>query len=211
LIMRVRKGELVLLMAWLGMAPVWAQTASTPATAAPASAAPAPASGSRMPTRVTIDSDDLEWVDDYAIYTGHVFLTAGAMQLRGDRMEIRQVSDRQFEARVTGAPAHLHHDGTTLGRDGEVLPVDGTSRELTYDSRQQLITLTGDVVLQRGRDEIRGENIRYDIAQRRIQAVGPQNGQVRIVIEPPPELEKSMEDHNVTTVPQEKTPEEKPR
>lgn len=209
--MRVREGGLALAVAWMAAGPAWAQTVAADAAAPAAAPAAQPASSSRAPNRVTIDSDDLEWVDDYAVYTGHVLLTAGAMQLRGDRMEIRQVSARQFEARVTGAPAHLHHDGTALGKDGEVLPVDGTSRELTYDSRLQLITLTGNVVLQRGRDEIRGENIRYDIAQRRIQAVGPQNGQVRIVIEPPPELEKSMEDHNLTTVPQEKAPEEQPR
>jgi lipopolysaccharide export system protein LptA len=160
--------------------------------AAPAAATPAPTGESdaallRPTGPVTVTADRAEWEKGGAmVYTGNVRLASDNLQLSGDRLELRQFEDRQFEAKVSGAPAVLQHAGVSVEQGEPALPVEARAALLTYDSRSSTVEVSGKARLQRGTDEITGENIRYDVARRRIQASGSNGGQVRIVIQPPP-------------------------
>ncbi len=136
---------------------------------------------------VTITADRAEWEQDGAmIYSGNVLLTSDTLKLVGDRLELRQFAGGEIEARITGNPARMDHPGL-IEKNGEPgPPVSAQARTLTYDSRSSMVDLTGNGRLTRGQDAIDGEDIRYDVAARRIRALGGQNGQVKIVIQPPP-------------------------
>lgn len=136
---------------------------------------------------VTISADRAEWEKGGAmVYTGKVQLESGELKLTGDRLQLRQLGDGQFEAKVSGDQAALDHKGI-LDRDGKVgPPVHAQANLMTYDSRAEQVELSGGALLRRGTDKINGENIRYDVARRRIEAGGGPKGQVRIEMQPPP-------------------------
>lgn len=136
---------------------------------------------------VTVTADRAEWEQNGAmVYSGNVQLSSDTLKLRGDRLELRQFDGGQFTASVTGKPARLDHPGLkdksgTLGP-----PVSAEARTLNYDSRNSLVDILGNAHLARGKDQIDGDNIRYDTAARRITAAGGEGGRVKIVIQPPP-------------------------
>lgn len=163
------------------------------AQASPGASAPADAAASserrarlRPSGPVTVTADRAEWEKGGAmVYTGKVKLVSDDLELNGDRLELRQSSDGEFEARVSGAPALLDHAGVSAQEGEPALPVRARASTLIYDSREEVVEVAGNANLQRGTDEISGETIRYDVVRRRIQATGSEGGQVKIVIQPP--------------------------
>ena len=145
-------------------------------------------SASLRPTGpVTIRADKAEWEKGAAmVYTGNVRLESGELNLAGDRLELRQFAKGEFEAKIGGGPAKLDHKGVRDEKGQPGPPVHAEARMLTYDSRNDIVEVNGAAVLNRGGDLMRGENIRYDVANRRIQAEGGTDGQVEFTIQPPP-------------------------
>ena len=143
---------------------------------------------------VKITADRAEWAKGgQMVYTGNVRLDSGDLKLSGDRLTLKQYEDGQFEAKVDGKPAMLDHAGlAAVGSKGnERPPVSARATQLTYDSREEIVDVSGEALLTRGTDKITGENIRYDVAQRRIEAKAAEGGQVQIELQPPPRKPKS--------------------
>lgn len=136
---------------------------------------------------VTVTADRAEWEQNGAmIYSGNVQLSSDTLRLKGDRLELRQLAGGQFTANVTGNPARLDHPGLKE-KNGQIgPPVSADAKTLNYDSRTSMVDILGNAHLMRGKDQIDGDNIRYDAAARRIKAAGGTGGQVKIVIQPPP-------------------------
>lgn len=160
-------------------------------------------SASLRPTGpVTIRADKAEWEKGAAmVYTGNVRLQSGDLNLSGDRLELRQFAKGEFEARISGAPSKLDHTGLRDEQGQTGPPVHAEARMLTYDSRSDIVEVAGAAILNRGGDLMRGENIRYDVAHRRIQAEGGAGGQVEFTIQPPPRESGSAEPDKGETVP----------
>lgn len=137
----------------------------------------------RISGPVTITAKTGEWQDGVMIYTGDVVMISKTLELRGARMEMRQAGGKKapFEITLTGSPATMKHLGATA-QDPEV---NGRGSKLVYRSATQTIDLSGQAHLERGKDELNGEQVRYDVAARRVQASGGDKGQVRIVIDVP--------------------------
>ena len=137
----------------------------------------------RISGPVTITAKTGEWQDGVMIYTGDVVMISKTLELRGARMEFRQAGGKKapFEITLTGSPATMKH----LGATAQDPPVNGRGNRLVYRSASQTIELTGVARLERGKDELEGEQVRYDVAARRVQASGGDKGQVRIVIDVP--------------------------
>lgn len=129
---------------------------------------------------VTVTAKTAELVQgNSAIYTGNVVLTSSTLKLDGDRVELKQYPGGQYEARITGGPAHMNHAGA--GADNP--SVAAHAKTLNYDTRNGVLDLIGDAYILRGSDEITGDTIRYNVNERRIQAGGG-DGQVKIIIQP---------------------------
>ena len=144
-------------------------------------------SGKKSPQRVsgpiTITAKNGEWQDGNMIYTGDVVMISKTLELRGARLELQQSGGKKnpYVITVTGSPATLKH----MGQTAQDPIVNGRSKTMIYRSATQNIQLTGDAHLEREKDELNGDDIRYDVATRRVQANGGDKGQVRIVIDVP--------------------------
>ncbi len=137
----------------------------------------------RVSGPITITAKNGEWQDGVMIYTGDVVMLSRTLELRGARLELQQSGGKKnpYVITVTGGPATLKH----LGNTAQDPAVNGRAKTMIYRSATQNIQLTGDAHLEREKDELNGDDIRYDVANRRVQASGGEKGQVRIVIDVP--------------------------
>lgn len=137
---------------------------------------------------VTVTATSVDWAKNgLMVYTGNVKLSSDTLNMDGDRLELEQLGDGQYRAKITGAPAHLLHTGVPAADNGGQSdpPVTARGKQLNFDSQSGLADVIGDAKVTRGEDEITGETIHYNVNERRIQAAGGTGGQVRIVIQPP--------------------------
>jgi lipopolysaccharide export system protein LptA len=136
---------------------------------------------------VTVTADRAEFQQGgLMLYTGNVLLVSDTLKLSGDRLELIQTAEGQYEAKIKGNPAHLDHAGYTDAQGKQFPPVSAQATTLAYNSLNGVVDVQGRARMTRGKDEINGEQILYNALERRIQAAGGENGQVRIVIQPPP-------------------------
>jgi lipopolysaccharide export system protein LptA len=134
--------------------------------------------------RVTIDD-----AKQIAVFEGNVLLTQGTMQIRGERMEVRQDKDGFKQGTTTGNPAHFRQK-----REGFDEYIEGWADRIEYDGRAETLQMFNRAQLKRGQDEVRGNFISYDARTEFFQAtggakptapVGP-GERVRAVIQPKP-------------------------
>lgn len=142
----------------------------------------APSTQDLKPTGpIDITADHLESVvGNTAVYTGNVKLVSNTLKLDGDRLELRQYPNRQYEAHLTGNPGHMSHAGA--GPDNP--PVDARAKVLNYDMRNGYVDLIGDAYLKRCNDTINAETMRYNVATHSYDATRGNDGQVHIVLQP---------------------------
>lgn len=137
----------------------------------------------RVSGPITITAKNGEWQDGTMIYTGDVVMISKTLELRGARLELHQDGGKKspYEITITGSPATMKH----LGATAQDPVVNGHAAKMVYRSGSQNIQLTGNAHLERNKDKLDGEDVRYDIGARRVQASGGSQGQVRIVIDVP--------------------------
>ena len=132
--------------------------------------------------RVTIDD-----ARRTALFEGNVVLTQGTLEIRGDRMEVRQDKEG-FQYGITwGGPAHFRQK-----REGYDEYIEGWAERIEYDGRAESMQMFNRAQLKRGQDEVRGNYISYDAKSEFFQvtggakdaASGSPEGRVRAVIQP---------------------------
>lgn len=135
--------------------------------------------------RVTIDD-----AKQTALFEGNVLLTQGTMQIRGDRMEVRQDKEGFRFGTTWGNPAYFRQKRESFDEY-----IEGWAERIEYDGRAETLRMFSRAQLKRGPDEVRGNTISYDARTEFFQVIGggakaaaPNNpeGRVRAVIQPKP-------------------------
>jgi lipopolysaccharide export system protein LptA len=150
---------------------------------------------------MNIEADSLRYDDlkQVSVFNGRVLLTKGSIQIRADRLEVRQDPDGFQFGVATGAPdkpAFYRQKREGLDEfiegEGETISYDGRADTVTFARRAQLRRLRGSLLA----DEITGGNIVYEnltdlftvdgIAKNGTSgALG--TGRVRVMLTPKPE------------------------
>ena len=124
-----------------------------------AGAAPAGAEKADREKPINLEADRVS-IDDakqLAIFEGNVVLTQGTMQIRGDRMEVRQDKEG-FKYGITwGNLAYFKQK-----RDGYDEYIEGWAERIEYDGRAETMQMFNRAQMRRGEDEVRGNYISYD-------------------------------------------------
>jgi lipopolysaccharide export system protein LptA len=152
-------------------------------------AAPAAAEKADRDKPVNLEADRVT-IDDArqtALFEGNVVLTQGTLQIRGDRMEVRQDKDGFQHGTTWGGPAQFRQK-----REGYDEYIEGWAERIEYDGRAESMQMFSRAQLKRGQDEVRGNYISYDAKSEFFQVTGgaksaapnDPGGRVRAVIQP---------------------------
>lgn len=135
--------------------------------------------------RVTIDD-----AKQVANFEGNVVLSQGTLQIRGDKMVVRQDAEGFQFGVATGNPASIRQK-----REGYDEYIEGFAERIEYDGKAERVQMFNRAVMKRGLDEVRGNYISYDATTEffRVTGGGKQaatannpEGRVRAVIQPKP-------------------------
>ena len=133
--------------------------------------------------RITVDD-----ANKVHILEGRVILTKGTMQLRAEKLVVTQNADGFQKGVATGGPNGLAY--FRQRRDGSDEYVEGEAERIEYDERNERTDLYNRAWMKSGKDEVRGQFIRYDARIENYTVTnsgGPaagSDGRVRAVIQP---------------------------
>jgi len=137
--------------------------------------------------RVTIDD-----AKQVATFEGNVVLSQGTLQIRGDKMVVRQDAEGFQFGIATGNLASFRQK-----REGLDEYIEGFAERIEYDGKAERVQMFNRAVMKRGLDEVRGNYISYDATTEffRVTGGGKQaatannpEGRVRAVIQPKPKV-----------------------
>ena len=137
--------------------------------------------------RVTIDD-----AKQVATFEGNVVLTQGTMQIRGDKMVVRQDAEGFQYGVATGNLANFRQK-----REGIDEYIEGFAERIEYDGKAERVQMFKRAVMKRGMDEVRGDYISYDATTeffrvngggKQVGTAGNPDGRVRAVIQPKPKV-----------------------
>lgn len=135
--------------------------------------------------RVTIDD-----AKQVATFEGNVVLSQGTLQIRGDKMVVRQDAEGFQFGVATGNLASFRQK-----REGYDEYIEGFAERIEYDGKAERVQMFNRAAMKRGLDEVRGNYISYDATTEffRVTGGGKQaatannpEGRVRAVIQPKP-------------------------
>lgn len=145
------------------------------------------------PVNIEADRVDLDDAKKEATFEGNVTLTQGTLQIKGDRIVVKQDADGFQYGIAFGKPASFRQK-----REGFEEYIEGYSERLEYDGKVDKMQMFTNAMIQRGGDEVRGDYIAYNAVTEFFQVIGggkstgtagnPQ-GRVRAVIQPKPKPE----------------------
>jgi len=133
--------------------------------------------------RVTVDD-----AKQLATFEGNVVLTQGTLQIRGDRMEIRQDKEGFKYGTTWGNLAYFRQK-----REGLDEYIEGWAERIEYDGRADKMQMFNRAMMKRTEDEVRGNYISYDGQTEFYQVIGggPKaatannpDGRVRAIMQP---------------------------
>ncbi len=136
-----------------------------------------------QPIDLEADSAEIDDKRGVSIYTGHVEITQGSMHIRADKLVVEQHRGKGTRLIATGRPMHFRQ----LPAPGKP-PVRGHALRAEYDTGSELLILSGNAVLQQGKDRFANDRIVYDRVKGVVRAGRSAKGKtrVRITIDPNP-------------------------
>ena len=95
--------------------------------------------------------------DGDAVLTGNVVITQGTMHVTADRAVIKRKDGEIDEIVLTGAPSTL----SQVNDNGETM--DARAQQIIYTLSNNMMVLTGSVVVTQPRGNLTGETIKYNL------------------------------------------------
>ena len=142
------------------------------------------------PVNLEADKVTIDDAKRIAVFEGNVVLRQGSLEIRGDRMEVRQDKDGFKFGTAWGNRAYFRQK-----REGFDEYIEGWAERLEYDGRAETMKMFDRAQVKRGHDDIRGNFISYDAKSEFYQVIGGgkqaadvkhSGGRVRAVIQPKP-------------------------
>ena len=130
-------------------------------------AAPAKTTDRNAPMDVEADRTDAMLGDDSdSILSGNVRITQGTLEVGADKAVIQRKAGDISQIVLTGSPATLKQ----VSDNGE--PMNARASQIVYTMSTDIVVLTGDVVIEQPRGNLRGQTIKYDLSTGRLDGGG---------------------------------------
>lgn len=138
--------------------------------------------GQREPVTIEADSAVFDERQGQSIYTGHVVITQGGMQIRADEVTVYTKENELKRIVARGEPVRFRRQ-----REGEK-EILGEARRLDYHADTEHLLLQDRAWLTQGGNRFSGQRIEYDMPRERVSAAQGEDGsqRVRVTIQPKP-------------------------
>ncbi len=127
----------------------------------------------------------LNFSDSIWTFEGNVRIDINTAKIRSESATLVFKNHTLQSARVTGSPARFSDIGPDSGK-----PIEAHADEFEYDLSAFTVRFSGDARIAEGDNEVTGADLKYDLADKRINFQGnPENDErVRITIVPDEDL-----------------------
>jgi len=134
----------------------------------------------REPVTIEADSAVFDERKGQSIYTGHVIIIQGGMQIRADEVTVYTEEDALQRIVASGEPVHFRQQ-----REGEK-EIHGEARRLDYRADDEHLLLQDQAWLTQGGNRFSGQRIEYDMQRERVTAAQAVDGsqRVKVTIQP---------------------------
>jgi len=134
----------------------------------------------REPVTIEADSAVFDERQGQSIYTGHVVITQGGMQIRADKVTVYTEEDALQRIVATGEPVRFRQQ-----REGKK-EIHGEARRLDYRADDEHLLLQDQAWLTQGGNRFSGQRIEYDMLRERVTAAQAEDGsqRVKVTIQP---------------------------
>jgi lipopolysaccharide export system protein LptA len=122
-------------------------------------------------------TDSLLTENGDTVLSGGVTITQGTLEVKSDQAVIHRKNDEMSQVVLTGSPATLKQ----VNDNGE--PMNARAAKIVYTLDSDLVVLTGGVVIEQTRGNMRGESVTYDLKTGRLNGGGG-GGRVKMTILP---------------------------
>lgn len=131
----------------------------------------------QQPMHIGADASEAVLKDDgQAILRGNVSIVQGTLKIGADDATITRKAGEVSRAELQGKPATIEQALDSGGM------MKARANKIDYDVANEVVVLTGGVVVTQPEGDMRGENIRYELNTGRLQGGG--QGRVEMTIQP---------------------------
>lgn len=137
------------------------------------------------PTQVEANRMTSDEARRISIFEGNVVLTKGTLQLKAERVVVREDADGFQYATATGDRVRLRQKSDPrAGQEG--VWIEGEAGRIEIDGKNERIELHGNAHVTRDKDEVSGNDILYDQRSEFFSVSSPRDapGRVTAVIQP---------------------------
>ena len=121
------------------------------------------------------------------VFEGNVVVTRGTLNIRADRIVVRQDAEGNQFATATGNPVRFRQRQDAKPPEKEGVWMDGEAKRIELDEKSGKIELFEDARVNRGGDEVKGNYILVDQRSDFFTVTpGRGDGRVRATIQPKP-------------------------
>jgi len=121
------------------------------------------------------------------VFEGNVVVTRGTLNIRADRIVVRQDAEGNQYATATGNPVRFRQRQDAKPPEKEGVWMEGEAKRIELDERSGKIELYEDARVNRGGDEVKGNYILVDQRSDFFTVTpGRGDGRVRATIQPKP-------------------------
>lgn len=128
-----------------------------------------------QPVYVEADGVDIDDRSGISIYKGNVVLTQGSIVIKADKVTVTQKANQTDHIEAVGNPVTFKQD-----TEGEKGAIKGRSKKTEYSANSEIIYMTGDAVLNQGKDTFKSDKITYDRARAVVKAGASAKGKERV-------------------------------
>lgn len=123
----------------------------------------------KKPIEINADSLEVLQKEQKAIFAGNVIATQDKLRLNADVMRVHYRANKGNRQESEQAVSRIEVEGNVFLDTQEET---ARSKEGVYDVDKNTITLMGNVVLTRGENVVKGENLEYDLVTGRSKVIG---------------------------------------
>lgn len=132
-----------------------------------------------QPINIRANEGQLDRVSRTGVYRGDVQVDQGTLRIKADKMTVEYKDQKVTRITFNGTPATYQQQ---LNADEEM--VFANARTIVYHTQNERLELEGEAFLTQQGNELRGEQIEYDIVAGKVDAESAGKGPIQMTLQP---------------------------